>query len=200
MSKPVNLGRQRTLRSMVNYSFPASFIMSNLNLNLGFTYTSTPSLINNATNTSYSSTLSPGLTLNSNISQDLDFSLSYRANFNSVENSIQANLDNKYFSHTASFRLNWIFWEGFVIRSDVRNQLNRRTETNFNQNFIMWNASIGKKLFANDQGEISFQVFDLLNQNRNVNQTVSDTYLEEQQTKNLNRYFLLTFSYRLTSF
>ncbi|MBM4160355.1 MAG: TonB-dependent receptor, partial [Ignavibacteria bacterium] len=34
LSKPVNLGRQRTLRSMVNYSFPASFIMSNLNLNL----------------------------------------------------------------------------------------------------------------------------------------------------------------------
>jgi len=33
-----------------------------------------------------------------------------------------------------------------------------------------------------------------------VSQTVTDTYIEEQQTNNITRYFLVTFSYRLNNF
>ena len=199
-SKPMNLGTQRTLRALVTYGIPLSWIQSNLNLNGGVSLNSTPSMINYAMNTASTSTITGGAGLSSNISTDLDFTLTYNANFNNVKNTIQSSLDNKYYSHIASLRFNWIFWQGFTFRTDVRNQLYRRTQTGFDQNYTLWTLTFGKKFLQDDRGEISAQVFDVLNQNKNVSQTVTDTYIQEQQTKNLNRYVLLTFSYRLSNF
>ena len=200
LSKPDNMGTQRSFRGLLTYSFPFSFIGSNVNLNTGATFTGTPTIVNNVTNVGNTYTLSEGVSVISNISTDLDFALSYTANFNTLKNTIQENLDNRYFSHTASFRFNWTFWEGFTIRTDIRNQLYTRSQVGFNQSYTLWNITFGKKFLQDNRGEISLQVFDLLNQNKNVTQTVTDTYIEEQQTKNLNRYFLLTFTYRLNNF
>lgn len=200
LSRPENLGSQNTVRAMATYSFPISFIQCNLNLNSGFTFTGTPSLVNGISNIGNSTTFSEGISINSNISRDLEFSISYSANFSASKNSIQASLDNAYFSHTANVRFNWTLWEGLTFRTEARNQLYNRSDAGFNQNYTLWNVSLGKKLFKDNAGEISLQGFDLLNQNTNVTQTVTDSYIEEQQTKNLNRYFLLTFSYRLNNF
>ncbi|MCX6134401.1 MAG: outer membrane beta-barrel protein [Ignavibacteriales bacterium] len=200
LSKPVNLGSQQNLRALVTYSIPISWIQCNVHLNSGVNYNETPSLINSATNTATTYTLSEGVGLSSNISTDLDFTLGYSANFNNVTNTIQASMDIRYFSHTANLRFNWTFWEGFTFRTDVRNQIYTRSETGFNQSYTLWNITIGKKFLQDNRGEISAQVFDVLSQNKNVRQTVTDTYIQEQQTKNLNRYFLLTFTYRLSNF
>jgi hypothetical protein len=199
-SKPVNLGTQRTLRALATYSIPVSWIQCNLNVNSGASYNTTPSLVNYATNTANTSTLTEGVGVSSNISTDLDFTISYNANFNNVKNTIQSSMDNRYFSHVASIRFSWTFWQGFTIRTDARNQLYTRTQTGFNQSYTLWNLTFGKKFLQDDRGEISAQVFDLLNQNKNVSQTVTDTYIQEQQTKNLNRYVVVTFSYRLSNF
>jgi hypothetical protein len=199
-SKPVNLGTQRTLRALGTYSIPVSWIQCNLNVNSGASYNTTPSLVNYATNTANTSTLTEGVGVSSNISTDLDFTISYNANFNNVKNTIQSSMDNRYFSHVANIRFNWTFWQGFTIRTDARNQLYTRSQTGFNQSYTLWNLTFGKKFLQDDRGEISAQVFDLLNQNRNVSQTVTDTYIQTQQTKNLNRYILVTFSYRLSNF
>ena len=199
-SRPVNLGTQRSLRALSTYSIPIKFIQSNVNLNSGISYNSTPSLINDAMNTAETTTLTEGAGISSNISTDLDFTISYNANFNNVTNTIQSSLNNRYFSHVARIRFNWTFWEGFTIRTDATNQLYTRSQTGFNQSYTLWNLTFGKKFLQDDKGELSLQVFDLLNQNKNVAQTVTDTYLQEQQTRNLNRYVLLTFSYRLSNF
>ncbi|MCX6136651.1 MAG: outer membrane beta-barrel protein, partial [Ignavibacteriales bacterium] len=198
LSKPVNLGDQKSLRTMVTYGTPVDLISSNAYLNIGYTVGMTPSTVNGSSNTITSQSISPGISLNSNISKEFDCMLAYNANFNRVRNTAQADYD--YFSHTATGRLQWTFWEGFTIRTDVKEQYNRNAATNLRQDFILWNMSIGKKLFSNDRGEITLQVFDLLNQNKNVTQSVEDTYIEEQRTNNLNQYFLLTFSYRLSGF
>lgn len=200
LSRPVNLGTQRSVRALTTYSIPVGFIQSNVNVNGGISFNSTPSVLNNATNTASTSTFTAGAGIASNISTDLDFTISYNANFNNVTNTIQASLDNRYFSHVARVRFNWTFWEGFTIRTDATNQLYTRTQTGFNQSYTLWNMTFGKKFLQDNRGEIAVQVFDLLSQNKNVAQTVTDTYLQEQQTKNLNRYILFTFTYRLSNF
>ena len=199
-SRPENLGTRRSLQGLLTYGIPIKLIQTNFNVNAGLTYNGTPSVLNSSRNTGNSYTLSSGISLVSNISTDLDFAISYNANFNQLRNSIQSDNDNDYFSHNASFRFNWTFWEGFTFRTEVRNQLYTRSQTGYRQEYTLWNVIIGKKFFSDNRAELSLQGFDLLNQNRNVNQTVTDTYIEEQQTKNLNRYFLLTFSYRLNNF
>jgi hypothetical protein len=200
LTRPLNLGNQNTLRAMATYSFPFTFISSNVNFNSGYTFNQTPSLVNGTTNTANTTTLSEGLGIASNISQDLDFTISYSANFNSLKNSIQASLDNKYFSHTASIRFNWTFWGGLTLRTDARNQLYTRTDVGYNQSYTLWNITLAEKFLKDNAGELSVQAFDVLNQNKNINQTVTDSYIEVQQTNNLHQYFLFAFTYRLNNF
>jgi hypothetical protein len=199
-SRPENLGTRRSLQGLLTYGIPIKAIQTNFNVNAGLMYNGTPSVLNGSPNTGNSYTLSTGVSFVSNISTELDFAISYNANFNRLRNSIQSDNDNDYFSHNGSFRFNWTFWEGFTFRTEVRTQLYTRSQTGYRQEYTLWNVIIGKKFFSDNRAELSLQGFDLLNQNRNVNQTVTDTYIEEQQTKNLNRYFLLTFSYRLNNF
>ncbi len=200
LSRPENLGTQRAIRALATYGIPVGLIQSNLNLNGGVSYNSTPTLVNDEANTANTATITVGAGVSSNISTDLDFTVSYNANFNNVRNTVQASLDNRYYSHIARVRFNWTFWEGFTIRTDTTNQLLSRPQTGFNQSYTLWNLTFGKKFLQDDRAEISGQVFDVLNQNKNVSQTVTDTYLQTQQTKNLNRYFLLAFTYRLNNF
>ncbi len=199
-SMPVNLEGNWNARTFLTYGFPIDFFKSNLNLLAGVSYNRTPGLINGTENISNGYAFNPGFVLGSNISENLDFTLSYNSNFNKTTNSSQANLDNSYFSHSAALRCTWTIWSGVVFRTDLNNTLYSGLSTGLNQELWLWNMSIGKKLFANDQGEITLSVSDLLNQNKSISRTVTETYIEDSETQPLKRFFLLTFTYNLRQF
>ncbi len=200
LTSPVNLGGYWNLRGLCTYGFPVDFLESNLNLNAGLSYTRTPGIVNNLRNAANLVTFSPGLVLGSNISEDLDFTLSYTANLNAATNSVQSVTNNNYFSHTAGLRLSWIFLNGIVLRSDVNNVLYNGLSGGLNQNTVIWNISLGKKFFTDERGEFVMSVYDLLNQNKNINRTVTDTYIQDATTKVLTRYMMLTFTYTIRQY
>ncbi len=49
-----------------------------------------------------------------------------------------------------------------------------------------------------NRGEIKLSAFDLLNQNIGVSRSTSQNYIEDKRVKNLQRFFLLSFTYSLT--
>ncbi|MEL6867287.1 MAG: hypothetical protein AAFP19_22870, partial [Bacteroidota bacterium] len=63
-----------------------------------------------------------------------------------------------------------------------------------------WNASLGKNLFENEQGEISLSIFDALGQNRSINRVVNELYVEDTQNTVLQRYVMLSFRYQFKNF
>ena len=197
---PVNLDGNWSVRTFCTYGLPVDFLGSNLNLNGGITYSRSPGLINNLLNVADVVALSPGFVLGSNISEKVDFTVSYTGNFNNSRNSTQPSLDNHYFSHTAGMKLNLIFWQGIDVKTDLANTLYDGLSSDLNQNYTLWNLSVGKKLFENQQGEILLTVFDLLNQNRSINRTVTETYVQDATTRVLSRYYMLTFSYNLRQY
>jgi hypothetical protein len=200
LTMPINMDGNRSVRTFCTYGFPFDLIKTNINLNAGFNYTRTPGLVNNVLNISNTYTYSPGIVLASNISENVDYTLSYTVNFNRTRNTFQTLLDNKYFMHTAGLRFNWIIWEGIVFKNDISNTLYRGLSAGLNQDYVLWNISIGKKLFASDQGELLLTVYDVLNQNKSLNRTVTETYIEDTTTKVLKRYFMFTFTYNLRKF
>jgi hypothetical protein len=196
-SMPVNLSGYWSGRGFLTYGFPLRFVKSNLNLSSSYNYSRTPGLINNALNNSDSHTFSEGITLSSNISEKIDFTLSYSANYNIVENSIRPELDNNYFYHTAGFGSAITFWKGLVLRNDLNNYLYRGLSDEFNQDFFLWNISLAKRIFKEQNGEIRLGVFDVLKQNRSITRNVTETYVEDVNTEVLKQYFMLTFTYNL---
>jgi hypothetical protein len=59
---------------------------------------------------------------------------------------------------------------------------------------------LGKKLFANQRGEIKLNIYDLLNQNTVISRSVNSIYSQDTRTNALKRYFMLTFTYNLRQF
>ncbi len=200
LTTPVNVNGYWNLRGLYTFGFPVDFLKSNLNINAGMTYTRTPGIVNGINNAANLYVISPGFVLGSNISEDIDFTLSYTANLNRALNTVQTVANSNYFSHTAGLRMSWIFLDGIVLRNDVSNTLYNGVTGVQNQNTVLWNISIGKKLFSEERGELLLSVFDLLNQNKSLSTTVTDTYIEDATTKVLQRYVMLTFTYNLRQF
>jgi len=199
-SKPVNLNGYWSVRSFFNYGLPLKVIKSNLNFNGGVSYVRTPGAVNGISNFTNNFTYTGGVTVASNINEFIDFTLSYSGNFNNAINSFNPNLNNKFYSHNVSGKVNLLTKSGWFVLNDVSNQLFSGLADGFNQNFWLWNVSAGKKFLAQQRGELKMSVFDMLKQNQSVNRTVDALYIEDVQTQVLQQYFMLTFTYTLRNF
>ena len=140
LTRPVNLDGYYSIRSFVSYGMPLSVIKSNLNLNTGINFTHTPGYINDRINYADNYSFNGGVVVSSNVSENLDFTLSYNGNYNVVKNTINKRSDNNYYTQNTSARLNWIFLGGFTFTTSLDHQLYSGLSQGFNQNFLLWNA------------------------------------------------------------
>lgn len=200
LSRPVNLDGQYSVRGFMSYGFPVKAIKSNINTNLTASFSRTPGLINTALNYSDSQRYAFGLVLSSNISQNVDFTISSNSNISFVQNTISNSLNNNYFNQNVKLRLNIIFWKGIVFNTDATYYSNSGLSSSFNQSYTLWNMAVAKKLFEKQQGEIRLSVFDLLKLNTSIQRNVTTTYIEDNQSNVLQQYFMLTFSYNLKKY
>lgn len=201
LTLPVNLNGYYNGKAFVTLGLPAEFIKSNLNLNAGLSYSHTPALINGQTNYSNNYTVNGGIVLGSNISEKVDFTLSYNANYNNVKNTLQTQSDNTYYSHTAAFKINVMPFKGLVINTDITNYYySGLSSSTYNQSFFLWNAYVGYKFLKNRALELRASVFDILNQNKSIARTTTETYIEDSRTQVLTQYFMFTATYTLRNF
>jgi hypothetical protein len=199
-TKPINLSGYWSVRSFANYGIPIKAIKSNLNLSGGVGYVRTPGSVNNVKNFTNNYTYTAGVSISSNISEYIDYTLSYNGNFNNAVNSFNPNLNNKFYSHNVGAKVNLLTKNGWFVLNDLGNQVFTGLSDGFNQNFWLWNVSAGKKFLDKQRGELKLTVFDLLNQNQSVTRTVDALYIEDVQTIVLQQYFMLTFTYTLRNF
>ncbi len=200
LTRPVNLNGYRSLRSFITYGVPLPKVKVNFNLDLSANYTRTPGLLDDALNYANNATYGVGVTFASNISKKLDFTVSTRSSISDVNNTLESATDSRFLSQTSKLRLGWILPKGIIFRSEITHQFYNGLSDDFNDDYLLWTAGIGKKLFKNQRGELTLSVFDLLNQNRRVNRNITDVYIEDVQTNVLQRYVMLKFTYNFLNF
>jgi uncharacterized membrane protein YgcG len=200
LSKYVNLNGYNSLRSFVTFAVPLKFIKSNLNLNGGVSLNTLPGMIQYQLNETKNTTYTLGAVIGSNVSQYIDFTISYSANFSNVESNIAKSTPSSYFQHVAGLQLNLLSKAGWFFQNDLNNQYYNGLTESFNQSYFLWNMSVGKKFLKGQKGELKLSVFDLLKQNRSINRTVTAERIEDVQNEVLQQYFMLTFSYNLRNF
>jgi len=201
LSAPVNLNYYSNNKVYMTYGLPFDIIKSNLNLTGGLNYTHTPGEINYTPD--YSNNLVPtaGVVISSNVSKNLDFTLSYTGNYNFVKNSLQGMANNNYYNHTASFKINWIFLKGVVVNSSISNSYYSTLSTSSgNINYYLWTSYVGYKFLKDRALEARFTVFDMLNQNKSVTRTVAANYVENDVTNILRQYGMFQLTYTLRNF
>lgn len=189
-----------SLNSFSTYGFPVNVLKSNLNVNAQANFERTPGRVNDALNFANNTNIGLGFTLSSNISEKVDFTLSSTGSYNWVVNTLNREANNEFYNQQSRLNLNYIFWKGLVLNSDLTHQLYTGLSEGYNQNFFLWNVGFGKKLFKKQQGEIRLSVFDLLAQNQSIQRQISEIYSQDVRTNVLQRYFMLTFTYNIRHF
>lgn len=199
-TKPINLNGSWNTRGSISYGFPLVKLKLNLNFNAGVGYAITTALINAQVNQSKVTNSNGGITIASNISEKIDFSVNYQINYNQVVNTRQNKANNNYLVHNIGARFNWIIKERFVINSTYSLNSYAGLGSDFNQTIMLWNGGIGYKLLKQKQLELRVSVFDILNNNNSIARNVTQTYIEDVRSNVLNRYFMFTATYSLRNF
>lgn len=198
--KPINIQGYRNLWAYMNYGLPLKFIQSNFNIWTAAGLTQRPGVINEVTNTSKSTGIRGGISLSSNISEFVDFNISTRLSYNLVDNTLQPQLNNKYFNQQSRLRADWVIWQGITYRTDITYRMDSGLSDGYNNNVFLVNMSIGKKLLNKNLGEVSLQVYDLFNENNNISRHVNELYIQDRQNTVLQQYFMLNFTYNIRNF
>ena len=198
--RSVNLDGYWNVRGFVTIGRPLRLLKSNLNVNLSADYTQQPGEVNGSVNYARNTRLGLGLVLSSNISKNVDFTISSQSNYGTADNTLSTALNTDYFNQSSRVGLNLIFLNGFVFNSELNHQLYTGLSEGFDQNFWLWSLSLGRKLFKNQRGEVKLTAFDLLEQNNSIQRNVTEAYIEDIRTAVLQRYLMLTFTYNLRNF
>lgn len=195
LTLPDNVGDSWSVRAFAARGLVWDLIRSNVNLNAGATFNSTPTAINGQRFTSDTWSLNSGLVVSSNISPEIDFRVSYQASYNIVDNSVPTGFDSNYYVGTAALRFNVQPWRGLFFESDTRVRHLSGLDDDFNNDVIFWNVGLGYRFLRDRAAELKFTVIDVLNQNDNINRIIEDTFVEDVRSNVLSRYAMVTFTY-----
>ncbi len=199
-SYPINIEGYQSLRSFVSYGKYVGLIKSNVNLIASFDYSEIPSIINENRNITESKNIALNAVISSNISTELDFTLSTTSMLNYVTNSLTRELNSDYFIQKTSVRLNWVFLGGFVFETNFEHQHYQGLSSAIKPNAYLWNLSFGRKFLEDNRAEIKLSVYDVLKQNNAITRNITESYIDDVRSNVLQQYFLLNFTYNLRIF
>jgi hypothetical protein len=119
-------------------------------------------------------------------------------NYYKTQYGLQRSLNTEYLNQQYSSEINWQLPKRFYFNTEFTYSINSQRASGFNTKVPLWNAFISKQLLRFNRGEIKLSAFDLLKQNVGVTRNTSQNYIEDKRVKNLQRFFLLSFTYSLT--
>ena len=194
---PVNLDGSWSMNLFSTYGIPVNPIKCNLNFTASVNLSKKPGLVNGETGHSLDRSGTVGYALVSNISSNIDFTISSNATYNNPISSFNTMLSEAYFYLFSRVKFKWILEKGWFLDTQFSHSLYNGLSEDYDQSFALWNIGAGKKIFRNQRGELSIKFYDALNQNTSISRTVSDSYISDMETNVIERYFLLSFRYDL---
>ena len=208
-----NLDGYWQLRTHLSYGLPIGFLKSNFNVMAGVIYTKTPSMLGGTVDAA-TGMISGGerndtknmgydfrAVLGSNISENVDFTLSWNGTYNEATNSLNADKSkNRYFNHTAQGNLKVVFPLGFTFTASAAYSQYIGFTNDYSEDYLLCNVWLGKKVFKNKRGEVMVGLNDLFNQNRAFSRSTGSGYTQNSTNSVIGRYYMVQFNYNLRRF
>ncbi|NLU96078.1 outer membrane beta-barrel family protein [Chitinophaga sp. Ak27] len=197
-SRPVNINGVYNMTGSVNWGMPLGVWGGSLNVSSNMGYSKTQQFINTAANTIRTFTFGPAVRADLNPSEKLDLSLSAGINYYKTDYSLKSALSTAYFSQQYEGSLNWQLPASFYFSGSLTYIINSQRANGYNNNIPLCNVSISKQFLHFNRGELKLSVSDLFNENVGISRSTNQNYIEDSRITNLQRFFLLSFTYSLS--
>lgn len=130
----------------------------------------------------------------------LDFGLNGNIRYNQTKKSIQSQDDLQTFNYGGGASTTIYLPYNFQIESDINYSTNSGYADGYNQEELLWNASISKSLFKNNAGTIRVKMYDILKERSNISYSVAGNTTRYSEYNTLSSYFMVYFIYRFSIF
>jgi len=197
-TQPVNVNGVYNANGTISLGLPLHLLKGSVNFRSNMGYSKTKQFINAAPNTIGTLSVGPELRFDLNPSDKIDMSLSAGFNYYKTTYSLQPALNTNYFSQQYEGEFNWQLPAHFFLSTSFTYTINSRRAAGFNTNVPLWNASFSRQFLRFNRGELKLSAFDLLNENVGITRSSNQNYIEDSRVKNLQRFFLLSFTYSLS--
>ncbi|ANI88688.1 hypothetical protein A9P82_04940 [Arachidicoccus ginsenosidimutans] len=196
----INMNGNYNVRAFVDWSFPIISPKSNIDFSTNISNARSVTMLDNAKSYTYNTSLSEGIKWSTNMEKSWDINFSTTPTYNIAKYSVNKQSNSNYYSQSTSVDGTWYSESGWQLATDFDYTFYTGNALGQNVSIPLWNASISKSVFANQAGQITLSVNDILNQNKGVEFTRSSDYSRQTRTNILKRYVMLTFTYNLKSF
>ena len=178
------------------FNYFKKFTKADFNINAGLNFNG--SRYSNFVNGEKNKTdnYAPGIELGFNKQKEKKYNINYwaRANYNMSTSSINKELKTNYWTQSHNLDLTVYFLKKFEFNNSVNAELRQKTDLfTSNNNVVVWNGYIGRKFLKNDKGLLKFYVYDILNQNKGFDRSISTNVITERTYQTISRYFMLSF-------
>ena len=123
-------------------------------------------------------------------------------NYNNVVYSAVPKNNQDIYNYAWGANIIWTFLPGWTFDSDINRTWRRGYPTGYNVTQTLWNTAITKRLFKKQYGtgSIKLQVFDILQDRKNIFASQDANSLQFSRTNVIPSYFMASFIYRFSIF
>ena len=182
-SKSIKLDTLRTIKYRVGLS-------SNFNKSVNFN--------NDIKYASKNTALSPNAEITYTWKEVLELRPNYRVSFNTTKFDIDNFTDQKFVTHSLGINTATFLPKKFEWRNDISFNYNSNIAPGFQKSAWFWNSTLAYSMLK-DQATLTLKAYDLLGQNTNARRTATQNYIQDSQSTVLQRYFMLSFSWKFNS-
>ena len=192
ISQPMNISGAYNLLAYASNSFPVKKTKTLIKTNTTIACYNNINEVNGVKGNSKNLSLTQSIGYSYSYKECFDFNTSANFSYNRAQYAVAAT---NYFNYSGSFDGNMNLPGGFIIGTTLNYMLATGRGAGYNTDCLMWNGFVSKTLFKKRQGLIKLQGFDLLNRNVSISRNTGRDYIEDVQTKVLQRFCLFSFTY-----
>ncbi|HSC37387.1 MAG TPA: outer membrane beta-barrel protein, partial [Chitinophagaceae bacterium] len=158
------------------------------------------SYINHVLSTSNTNTYWASVQLQKNVQKKYYFSVVAAPNYTVNEFSLSGQRNNNAAGFYGELTADWHLPCKFEVASAMHYSYTAATQTLTAQNRAIWDASLSKAFFKNENLRLSLAANDLLNQNINFTRNVTANAITQNSFNSIRRYFMLSLTWDFTRF
>jgi hypothetical protein len=198
ITTPVNVNGNYSFNGELNGAYGLFSRVLVLEPELSYDFNSYSNFINKQKNVTTTSNTTSGLSALI-LLDTLTLRVGYRYTYNSPTSTINAANSKPYTTQNISADFTLRLPLKFLLESDVNYTINSKRAQGYNINYLIWNASLKKTFFKNENLIVSIDVMDILNQNISASRTVQDNVITDNKTNIIARYILLKAVFKFNS-
>ena len=197
--RPVNVKDDLLISSYLTFGTPLRFVKSRFNITLNSMYNNGIDIINEVENNTNRLINTIDISLQNRKKAIVDILIGGKVTHNLTKYSENAAYNQSFFDQTYYGDLTVNFAKGWSAGTSMDVTIYSAKSFSDPEIIPIWKASVSKFIF-NERGQIKLSAVDLLDRNIGINRSSSYNYLQEQKIESLGRYFMLSFTWKISKF